>query len=60
MTVPFLSIITINYNNISGLKKTMQMIFNQTFQDFEFIIIDGASNDGSVDVINENESKINY
>ena len=46
-----LSIITINYNNASGLKKTMESVFNQTSHDFEYIIVDGDSIDGSKEVI---------
>jgi glycosyltransferase involved in cell wall biosynthesis len=46
-----LSIITINYNNATGLEKTIQSVINQTFTDYEYIIIDGGSTDGSLDVI---------
>lgn len=46
-----LSIITINYNNASGLKKTVDSVINQKYKDFEYIIIDGKSTDNSVDVI---------
>lgn len=46
-----LSIITINRNNAEGLRKTMESVFSQTYKDFEYIIVDGASTDGSVDVI---------
>lgn len=49
----FLSIITINRNNAEGLKKTLESVASQTCRDFEHIIIDGASTDGSVDVIKE-------
>lgn len=52
-----LSIITINYNNLSGLRKTVESVFAQTCRDFEYIIIDGASTDGSkeyLDSINVN------
>ncbi len=49
----FLSIITINRNNAKGLKKTLESVASQTCRDFEHIIIDGASTDGSVDVIKE-------
>lgn len=51
-----LSIITINYNNVSGLRKTMESVFAQTCKDFEYIVVDGASTDGSVGVIHEFDS----
>jgi glycosyltransferase involved in cell wall biosynthesis len=55
-----LSIITINYNNQFGLEKTIKSVIGQTFDDYEYIIIDGGSTDGSVDVIKNYASKINY
>ena len=48
-----LSIVTINYNNAEGLRKTMESVFAQTCKDFEYIIVDGASTDASVEVIKE-------
>lgn len=48
-----LSIITINYNNCEGLKKTVASVMSQTWRDFEWIIIDGGSTDGSKEVIEE-------
>lgn len=48
---PILSIITINYNNASGLVKTMQSVIGQSWQDFEHIVVDGGSTDKSKDVI---------
>lgn len=54
------SIITINYNNRDGLERTIQSVINQTCQDFEYIIIDGGSTDGSVDVIKKYADKIDY
>ena len=53
-----LSIITINYNNREGLRKTIESVVNQTCQDFEYIVIDGGSTDGSAEVIKEFEDKI--
>lgn len=52
-----LSIITINRNNAAGLEKTLQSVAAQTFQEFEYIVIDGASTDGSVEVIKKYESQ---
>lgn len=54
------SIITINYNNRDGLKRTIESVIKQTFQGYEFIIIDGGSTDGSVEVIKQYESHITY
>ena len=56
--MPLISIITINYNNAVGLRKTIDSVVSQTFQDFEFIVIDGNSTDNSVDVISQ-YSRIN-
>jgi len=58
--VPKLTIITINYNNASGLHTTIQSVINQKFIDFEYIIIDGGSNDGSLDVIKQFSDKITF
>ena len=55
-----LSIITVNYNDAKGLERTIISVISQTFRDFEFIVIDGGSTDGSVDVIKKYESHIDY
>ena len=59
-----LSIITINKNNSHGLKRTIQSVNSQSNADFEYIIIDGASTDGSVEIIQRCEAqfgrKINW
>lgn len=54
------SIITINYNNCDGLRRTIESVISQTYNDYEYIIIDGGSTDGSVDVIKEYLQCINY
>ena len=51
-----LSIITINRNNAEGLRRTIESVASQTFTDFEYIIIDGASTDESVEVIRKFEN----
>lgn len=55
-----LSVITINYNNAEGLRHTIESVVCQTSRDYEFVVIDGGSTDGSVDVIEEYASKIDY
>ena len=53
-----LSIVTINRNNALGLERTLQSVVNQTYKEFEYIIIDGASTDDSVTVIKKYVSEI--
>lgn len=53
-----LSIITINRNNAEGLRETIESLFAQTCKEFECIIVDGASTDGSFDVIKEYDRKL--
>ncbi len=55
-----LSIITVNRNNAEGLKRTIRSVINQSYKDFEYIIIDGASTDNSIDVIKEHEKDLSY
>ena len=55
-----LSIITINYNHKEGLLKTIKSVVNQTYHDIEYIVIDGGSTDGSVDVVKQYEDSISY
>lgn len=54
------SIITINYNNASGLKKTIESVMSQDYRDFEYIVIDGNSSDGSQDVLNNYRDRIAF
>ena len=54
------SIITVNYNNKDGLRKTIESVIHQTFRDFEFIVIDGGSTDGSAEVLKEYDAQIDY
>ncbi|CAG4999697.1 putative glycosyltransferase [Dyadobacter sp. CECT 9275] len=55
-----LSLITINLNNKEGLLQTIRSVLQQSFESFEYIIIDGGSTDGSLDIIRENSAFINY
>lgn len=55
-----LSIITVNYNDALGLERTIKSVIAQTFHDYEFIIIDGGSNDESIEIIKKYERHINY
>lgn len=55
-----LSIITINLNHAGGLKLTVESVIGQTFRDYEYIVIDGGSTDGSVDVIHSHADNITH
>ena len=53
-----LTLITINYNNAAGLKKTLDSVAMQTYTDFEHIVVDGGSTDDSVRIIHEYEQSL--
>lgn len=55
-----ISIITINFNNRDGLKNTIESVVNQTYNDIQYIVIDGGSTDGSAEIIKEYADRINY
>ncbi|MGJ8759782.1 MAG: glycosyltransferase family 2 protein [Polaribacter sp.] len=55
-----ISIITINYNNLAGLEKTVQSVVHQTYSDYEYIIIDGGSTDGSCQFLETHKKKFSY
>ena len=55
-----LSIITVNLNNRSGLQKTIESVVLQTYKEFEWIVIDGGSTDGSKELIEEYADYISY
>jgi glycosyltransferase involved in cell wall biosynthesis len=58
--MPKISIITINYNDKLGLEKTINSVINQTYKEYEFIVIDGGSTDGGKELLEQNSDKINY
>lgn len=55
-----LSIITVNLNNKDGLQKTIDSVITQTYKDFEWIVIDGGSTDGSKELIEKYADYISY
>ena len=54
-----ISIVTVSYNAVSSIKNAILSVINQDYADVEHIIIDGASNDGTVELIESYSSKIN-
>jgi len=57
---PIISIVTVVYDDAEGLRRTVESVARQTYTDLEYIIIDGGSSDGTVDVIREQENVIDY
>lgn len=55
-----ISVITINYNNKDGLQKTINSVISQTYRNFEWIIIDGGSTDGSRELIKQYSNDVTY
>lgn len=55
-----ISIITVNFNNCSGLKKTIDSVLAQNYAKIEYIIIDGGSTDGSKELIEQHSSHLAY
>lgn len=58
--VPIFSIVTVVFNAKDDLEKTIKSVINQNFYSFEYIIIDGGSTDGSLDIINKNIEYIDF
>jgi len=56
---PFITILTAALNSGSTLKKTLETVRNQTFQDIEHIVIDGGSRDETLDILKEFENTYN-
>lgn len=55
-----ITIVTINYNNVSEIEKTIQSVINQEYKNIEYIIIDGGSSDGSMEVVNKYKNNIHH
>lgn len=55
-----LTIITINFNHREGLQRTIDSIVNQTFTDYEWIVVDKESTDGSKELIEQYQSHFNW
>ena len=58
--MPLLSIITINLNNRKGLSKTIKSVIKQTYRSIEYIIIDGGSEDGSIELIESYAARLSF
>ncbi len=57
---PLVSIITVVFNGKNHFEETIQSIVNQTYKNLEYIVIDGGSTDGTLDIIYQYDTKIDY
>lgn len=58
MEKPVLTVITVVYNNVKHIERTLISVINQTYKNIEYIVIDGASTDGTLEIINQYRNKI--
>jgi len=58
MFQPKLSVITVVFNNVRGIERTMLSVLNQTYINIEYIVIDGLSNDGTLEIIRKFRDRI--
>ena len=58
MFQPTLSVITVVYNDVSAIERTMLSVLNQTYTNIEYILIDGLSTDGTLEIIKKYQDSI--
>lgn len=58
--MPKFSVITVNFNNKDGLERTIQSTLNQTYNDYEYIVVDGGSTDGSREIIEKYKEQFDW
>ncbi len=58
--IPLITIITVSYNAIKTIEDTILSVLSQTYPNIEYIIIDGGSTDGTLDIIKKYQDRISY
>lgn len=58
--MPFISVVTVVFNAADTLEQTIQSVLSQSFRDFEYLIIDGGSTDGTLEIIKKYESHLSF
>lgn len=57
---PLLSVITVTFNSVQTIERTILSVIYQSFSDYEYLIVDGGSTDGTVDVIKRYQEQIDF
>src|SRR5690349_188109 len=57
---PLVSIVTVVLNGAGTLERALQSVLQQSFRDYEYLIIDGGSTDGTLDIVRKYEARIRY
>ena len=57
-TLPVITLITVVHNNVNHIKSTVQSVLSQSYPHIEYVVIDGNSNDGTVEILEEFRDEI--